>query len=42
MEGVLTGFALFDNDVRSDRARVGMRAALELGRRRSRRRRPAP
>jgi hypothetical protein len=32
MEGVLTAFAQFDNDVRSDRTRAGMRAALELGR----------
>jgi hypothetical protein len=30
---VLAGFAQFDNDVRSDRTRAGMRAALELGRR---------
>ena len=29
---VLAAFAQFDNDVRSDRTRVGMRAALELGR----------
>ena len=33
MEGVLAAFAQFDNDVRSDRTRAGMRAALELGRR---------
>jgi len=32
MEGMLAAFAQFDNDVRSDRTRVGMRAALELGR----------
>ena len=32
MEGVLGAFAQFDNDVRSDRTRAGMRAALELGR----------
>jgi DNA invertase Pin-like site-specific DNA recombinase len=32
MEGVLAAFAQFDNDVRSDRTRTGMRAALELGR----------
>jgi site-specific DNA recombinase len=32
MEGVLAAFAQFDNDVRSDRARAGMKAALELGR----------
>ena len=32
MEGVLAAFAQFDNDVRSERTRVGMRAALELGR----------
>src|SRR4029078_5692678 len=32
MEGVLAAFAQFDNDVRSDRTRGGMRAALELGR----------
>jgi len=32
IEGVLAGFAQFDNDVRSDRTRAGMRAALELGR----------
>jgi DNA invertase Pin-like site-specific DNA recombinase len=30
MEGVLAAFAQFDNDVRSDRTRAGMRAALEL------------
>jgi len=32
MEGVLAAFAQFDNDVRSDRTRAGVRAALELGR----------
>src|SRR5882672_2190392 len=32
MEGVLAAFAQFDNDVRSDRTRADMRAALELGR----------
>jgi site-specific DNA recombinase len=32
MEGVLAAFAPFDNDVRSDRTRACMRAALELGR----------
>jgi len=32
VEGVLAAFAQFDNDVRSDRTRAGMRAALELGR----------
>ncbi len=32
MEGVLAAFAQVDNDVRSDRTRAGMRAALELGR----------
>jgi DNA invertase Pin-like site-specific DNA recombinase len=32
MEGVLAAFAQFDNDVRSDRTRAGMRAALEPGR----------
>jgi hypothetical protein len=31
MEGVLAAFAQFDNDVRSDRTRAGMKAALELG-----------
>jgi DNA invertase Pin-like site-specific DNA recombinase len=31
-EGVLASFAQFDNDVRSERTRSGMRAALELGR----------
>ena len=31
MEGVLAAFAWFDNDVRSDRTRAGMKA-LELGR----------
>ena len=30
MEGVLAAFAQFDNDVRSERTRGGMRAALEL------------
>ena len=29
MEGVLAAFAQFDNDVRSDRTRAGMKAALE-------------
>ena len=32
MEGVLAAFAQFDNDVRSERTRAGMRAALERGR----------
>jgi len=32
MEGVLAAFAQFDNDVRSDRMRADMKAALELGR----------
>jgi DNA invertase Pin-like site-specific DNA recombinase len=32
MEGVLASFAQFDNDVRSERTRAGMRAALERGR----------
>jgi DNA invertase Pin-like site-specific DNA recombinase len=32
MEGVLAAFAQFDNDVRSDRTKAGMRAALDLGR----------
>jgi DNA invertase Pin-like site-specific DNA recombinase len=32
MEGVLAAFAQFDNDVRSDRSRMGMQAALALGR----------
>jgi site-specific DNA recombinase len=32
MEGVLAAFAQFDNDIRADRTRSGMRAALELGR----------
>jgi DNA invertase Pin-like site-specific DNA recombinase len=32
MEGVLAAFAQFDNDVRSERTRGGMNAALELGR----------
>jgi DNA invertase Pin-like site-specific DNA recombinase len=32
MEGVLAAFAQFDNDLRSDRTRGGMRAALERGR----------
>ena len=31
MGGVLAAFAQFDNDVRSDRTRAGMKAALELG-----------
>jgi len=31
MEGVLASFAQFDNDVRSERTRAGMRAALDLG-----------
>jgi hypothetical protein len=31
MEGVLASFAQFDNDVRSDRTKAGMKAALELG-----------
>jgi DNA invertase Pin-like site-specific DNA recombinase len=31
MEGVLAAFAQCDNDVRSDRTRAGMNAALELG-----------
>ena len=31
MEGVLAAFAQFDNDVRPDRTKAGMRAALELG-----------
>lgn len=31
-EGVLAAFAQFDNDVRSERTRAGMPAALELGR----------
>jgi hypothetical protein len=30
MEGVLAAFAQFDNDCRSDRARAGIKAALEL------------
>ena len=30
MEGVLAAFAQLDNDVRSDRTRAGMKAALEL------------
>jgi Resolvase, N terminal domain len=30
MDGVLAAFAQFDNDVRSDRTRAGMKAALEL------------
>lgn len=29
---MLAAFAQFDNDVRSDRTRAGMKAALELGR----------
>jgi len=32
MEGVLAAFAQFDNDVRSDRTRADMKAALEIGR----------
>jgi DNA invertase Pin-like site-specific DNA recombinase len=32
MESVLAAFAQFDNDVRSDRMRAGMKVALELGR----------
>jgi site-specific DNA recombinase len=32
MEGVLAAFAQFDNDVRADRTRAEMRAALEQGR----------
>lgn len=32
MEGVLASFAQFDNDVRSERTRAGMRAAMERGR----------
>src|SRR6266508_1406695 len=32
MVGVLAAFAQFDNDVRSERTRGGMKAALELGR----------
>src|SRR6266571_5781960 len=32
MEGVLAAFAQFDNDVRSERTRGRMKAALELGR----------
>jgi len=32
MEGVLAAFAQFDNDVRSERTRGGMKAALKLGR----------
>jgi site-specific DNA recombinase len=32
MEGVLAAFAQFDNDVRSDRTRAGMRMALNMGR----------
>jgi hypothetical protein len=31
MEGVLARFAQFDNDVRFDRTRAGMKAAFELG-----------
>jgi DNA invertase Pin-like site-specific DNA recombinase len=31
-DGVLAAFAQFDNDVRADRTRAGMKAALELGR----------
>jgi len=32
MEGALAAFAQFDNDMRSDRTRAGMKATLELGR----------
>jgi site-specific DNA recombinase len=32
MQRVLAAFAQFDNDVRCDRTRAGMKAALELGR----------
>ena len=32
MEGVLASFAQFDNDVRSDRTKAGMKSALEIGR----------
>jgi DNA invertase Pin-like site-specific DNA recombinase len=32
MEGVLAAFAQFDNDVRADRTRAGMTAALSVGR----------
>ena len=32
MEGVLAAFVQFDNDVRPERTRAGMKAALELGR----------
>jgi hypothetical protein len=32
MEGVLAAFAQFDNDVRSDRTRAGMKEALQRGR----------
>jgi DNA invertase Pin-like site-specific DNA recombinase len=32
LRGLLAAFAQFDNDVRSDRTRAGMKAALELGR----------
>jgi site-specific DNA recombinase len=32
MEGVLAAFSQFDNDVRSERTRAGMQAALEQGR----------
>lgn len=32
MEGVLAAFSQFDNDVRSERTRAGMKAALEQGR----------
>jgi hypothetical protein len=32
LEGVLASFAQFDNDERSERAKAGMRAALERGR----------
>lgn len=32
MEGILSAFAQFDNDVRSERTRTGMQAALKAGR----------
>lgn len=32
MEGVLASVAQFDNDIRSDRTRAGMAAALKMGR----------
>jgi DNA invertase Pin-like site-specific DNA recombinase len=32
MEGALAAFAQFDNDVRSERTRAGMKAALDIGR----------